>query len=46
MQGEIDMKLFVSDLDKTLLNSQHQIGEQNMIGLRMLYEIAYNLSIA
>lgn len=46
MQGEIDMKLFVSDLDKTLLNSQHQIGEQNMIGLRMLSEIGYNLCIA
>lgn len=40
------MKLFVSDLDKTLLNSQHQIGEQNMIGLRMLSKIGYSLCIA
>ena len=40
------MKLFVSDLDKTLLNTKHQIDEQNKSGLDMLSQLNYSLCIA
>lgn len=40
------MKLFVSDLDKTLLNTDHLISAENMEALEELSDMGYELCIA
>lgn len=37
-------KLFVSDLDGTLLNSNHQISDKNLIGLKLLKDNGYDIA--
>ncbi|WP_337960889.1 HAD family hydrolase [Caloramator sp. mosi_1] len=40
------MKLIVSDLDGTLLNSKHEISKQNIRALRAAKENGYEIAIA
>lgn len=37
-------KLFVIDLDKTLLNSNHEISEKNLFGLKLLKSNGYDVA--